>query len=196
MKQLIVLIFILAVLLPALSVQAQFNDVVVCEPQGGPNPTHPTTYWYDVTPGTAGRCDFHVEVFDPNPADYTNVSLPYPSWQFSVHFSGGKWWASWWDPGCTNAIFTTTRFQFTNTHSSTWGDWRTTISGTNNPYAQVADSAGAHALEPDGSGYRVHVPFVEVPTINTVGLAVLLVVLAAIAFIIMKKRRPAEHQMR
>lgn len=25
-------------------------DTVVCEPQGGGNPTHPVTYWYDVTP--------------------------------------------------------------------------------------------------------------------------------------------------
>ncbi len=25
-------------------------DSVVCEPQGGGNPFHPITYWYDVTP--------------------------------------------------------------------------------------------------------------------------------------------------
>ena len=189
MKQLAVLLFILAFVLPLAPAQAQFTDVVVCEPQGVPNPTHPSTYWYDVTPGVAARCDFHVEVFDPNPANYTGASLPGLTWQFAVHFNSGKWWASWWNPGCSSPIDTTFRFQFTNTNSSTWSDWRTTIDGTNNPYAQVTDSSGAHTGEPDGSGYRVHVPTQKIPTVSTWGRAILLVVLTGFALVIIRKRR-------
>ena len=137
------------------------RDRVVCEPQGAVNnPFHPPTYWYDVTiddPGL-GRCDFHVRVYDPNPANYTNVSLP-PTWQFAVHQVGTEWWASWWDPDCSDALFNTTfRFQFDNPNRSTWGNWTTTISWTSDPYAQVVDRSENHAQQIDGWGYRVHVP--------------------------------------
>jgi len=137
------------------------RDVVVCEPQGVVNnPFHPPTYWYDVTPGGGfGRCDFHVRVFDPNPGNYTNIVSP-PTWQFSVHPGAiiGEYWASWWDPDCDNAIYNTFRFQFDNPGASTWGDWTTTISGTDDPYNQIVDQSGNHSGEPDGYGYRVHVP--------------------------------------
>jgi hypothetical protein len=186
MKQLIVLFVILAFALPA---QAQFIDVVVCEPQGGGNPAHPDTFWYDVNPGVAARCDFHVEVFDPNPANYTGIVKPGPTWLFSVHFAGGKWWASWWDPGCTNPIDTAFVFKFTNPNPSTWGDWRTTVDGSNNPYAQVMDSSGAHSGELDGYGYRVHVPMQPIPTVSTWGLAILLIVLTGAALVVIRKRR-------
>ena len=133
-------------------------DTVVCEPQP---PNHPNTYWYDVTPGDFGRCDFHVRVYDPNPANYTNPSLPAATWQFLVHQVGTEWWASWWDPGCTNAIFgpNATRFQFTNPNASVWGDWRTTIGGNSDPYdVWNIDHSGHHTAETDGYGYHVHVP--------------------------------------
>jgi len=135
------------------------RDRVVCEPQGSAiNPFHPPTYWYDVTPDDFGRCDFHVRVFDPNPANYTNVSLP-PTWQFAVHqLANHEWWASWWDPDCSDAIFTTFRFQFDNPNASAWSDWTTTIGNTNDPYDWVVDRAANHAHQPDGYGYRVHVP--------------------------------------
>jgi hypothetical protein len=140
-------------------------DKVVCEPQGGLNPFHPPTYWYDVTPTGFGRCDFHVRVFDPNAYDYTNWSInPYPwpagSWAFLVHKVGTEWWASWWDtdPMCSHAFFVKTRFQFDNRNASTWGDWTTTISNTSDPYNQVVDRSANHPAEPDGNGYRVHVP--------------------------------------
>ncbi len=140
------------------------SDVVVCEPQGGGNPVHPTTYWYDVTPGDFGRCDFHVQVFDSVEANYTNISLPdSTTWLFAVHKVGSQWWASWWDPDCTNAIFSTFRFKFDNPNPSTFGHWTTTISGTSNPYASVIDISAAHELEDDGYGYRVHVPLDEAP---------------------------------
>jgi len=135
------------------------DDVVVCEPQGGGNPTHPPTYWYDVTPGDSGRCDFHVQVFDAGASNYTNPSLPSPSWQFALHQVGKDWWASWWDPECADAIFDTFRFQFDNPSPSTWGQWTTTIGASSSPFADVVDTSVAHEGEEDGAGYRVHVPY-------------------------------------
>jgi hypothetical protein len=134
------------------------RDLVVCEPQGGGNPTHPNTYWYDVTPGGGfGRCDFHVKVHDTAAGDYSAWVEP-PTWQHSVHKVGNDWWASWWDPDCSNAVFTTFRFQFNNAKPSSWGDWRTTISATSDPFTDVIDSSGNHSTESNGYGYRVHVP--------------------------------------
>jgi hypothetical protein len=137
-------------------------DKVVCEPQGGNNPSHPPTYWYDVTPGGGfGRCDFHVRVYDPNPGDYTNWSMnpaPAAPWQFAVHQVGSEWWASWWDSDCSHAFFVKTRFQYDNSNASTWGDWTTTISNTSDPYDQIVDRSTNHPAEADGYGYRVHVP--------------------------------------
>jgi len=135
------------------------RDMVVCEPQGVlNNPFHPPTYWYDVTPDDFGRCDFHVRVYDPNPANYTNVVAP-ATWLFQVHqLPNGEWWASWWDPDCDNAIFTTFRFQFDNPNPSTWGDWSTTIGNTSDPYDSVVDRSANHAHQPNGYGYLVHVP--------------------------------------
>ncbi|MGB2986860.1 MAG: FG-GAP repeat protein, partial [Phycisphaerae bacterium] len=139
------------------------RDRVVCEPQP---PNHPPTYWYDVTPDLFGRCDFHVRVYDANPANYTSWNItPWPgtfptTWVFAVHQVGSEWWASWWDsdPGCPNAFFIPTRFQFTNNNPSTWGKWTTTTSNTRAPYLGVVDSSDNHPAAPDGEGYRVHVP--------------------------------------
>ena len=137
-------------------------DTVVCEPQGGNNPTHPPTYWYDVTPGDGtGRCDFHVLVHDSISANYSNWIEP-TGWIHSVHKVANDWWVSYWDPtGCTNAIFTTFRFQFDNHSPSVWEDWTTTISGTNDPNNQMVDASYNHPTDPDGYGFRVHVPFLE-----------------------------------
>ncbi len=134
-------------------------DTVVCEPRGGANPSHPSTYWYDVTPGDAyGRCDFHVRVYDPNPANYTYPTKPATTWQFAVHQVGSEWWASWWDPNCVNPITGPFRFQFTNSSPRTWGDWRVTIGASSNPHVWVSDFNGTHLMQPDGYGLRVHVP--------------------------------------
>ncbi len=136
-----------------------FGDLVVCEPQGMDpgHPFHPPTYWYDVTPASA-RCDFHVRVFDPTPGNYTNVFSP-PTWQFAVHqLDTGEWWASWWDPDCSDPIALTTRFQFDNSSASTWSHWTTTEGSSSDPYALVADRSENHDCRPDGYGYRVHVP--------------------------------------
>ncbi len=136
----------------------QVADVVVCERNVGNNPRHEPYYWYDLTPGAFGRCDFHVQVFDPNPANYTQVSKPAATWQFAVHPMGNTWWASWWDPQCQNAVFQTFRFQFTNEHKRTWGNWTTTIGASSNPFIQPVDVALTHDGELDGYGFRVHVP--------------------------------------
>jgi hypothetical protein len=135
-------------------------DVVHCEPQGGANPTHPVTYWYDVTPVPpgSGRCDFHVRVYDSTAANYTNVSLPAATWQFQVHQVDDEWWASWWDPMCTNMITGTFRFKFDNPSYAGWGEWRTTLKGTTMLTFGVADWSINHADEENGYGYLVHVP--------------------------------------
>ena len=131
-------------------------DAVVCEPQGS-GTTHPPDYWYDVTPGDLGRCDFHIKVFDSVAGDYTNWVEP-TNWTHQLHKVGNDWWVSWWNNGCTNAIFNTFRFQFDNPNAAGWGDWTTTISGNINPFIQILDSCGHHSAQPDGYGFRVHVP--------------------------------------
>jgi hypothetical protein len=104
-------------------------DVVVCEPQGGSNPSHPMTYWYDVTPVNGGRCDFHVATLDPNQGNYSNWVEP-QGWVHYVFQLSGKWWVCWSNPGCTNPITTTFRFQFDNPRGSNWSDWATGTSGS------------------------------------------------------------------
>jgi len=143
------------------------HDTVVCEPQAPQNPTHPVTYWYDVTVGNCVDvvCDFHVRVFDPDPTNYTNPTLPPGNWQFAVHQVAGEWWASWWTPDCESPLWEPAffRFQFDNPNPNTWSHWLTTYSGDNDPYTPwVGDRSENHADEPDGYGYRVHVP-VAVP---------------------------------
>jgi hypothetical protein len=136
-------------------------DTVVCEPQGGNNPVHPPTYWYDVTPGGGtGRCDFHVQTFDSVAGNYSNWVEP-AGWLHAVHKVGTQWWVSWWDPTCTNAIYSTFRFQFDNNNPSVWSDWVTTNSGTNDPNNGQVDSTANHAADPDGYGWHVHVPYPE-----------------------------------
>lgn len=57
----------------------QALDTVVCETLGGGDTDHPPIYWFDVTPAEAGRCDFHVKVFDAHPDNYTDPTLPAPT---------------------------------------------------------------------------------------------------------------------
>jgi hypothetical protein len=134
------------------------NSSVVCEPSAGM--PHPSTYWYKVTPlQMGGLCDFHVKVLDSDAANYTNPVMP-PNWVFAVHPVGSEWWASFRDPStsCQNAIFNEFQFRFTNPTRSTWGDWTDTQSGSMDPYAGIHDASWNHDIDPDGYGYRVHVP--------------------------------------
>ncbi|MBU1471945.1 MAG: hypothetical protein KJ723_14810 [candidate division Zixibacteria bacterium] len=143
-------------------------DTVVCEPQGDPNPTHPDTYWYDVTPTIFGRCDFHVMVFDSVLSHYSNFVEPV-NWTHQLHKVGNDWWMSFCNPGCTDAIFATFRFSFDNPYASVWGHWRTTAdpAGLCDPYVGVVDSSENHTADMDGYGYRVHVPYFEAPDVDT-----------------------------
>ena len=169
----------------------QVQDIVICEPQGQ-GTTHPPNYWYEVTPGAFGRCDFHVRVLDSDSTHYTNVSKPFASWKFQIHQVGGEWWASWWDPGCTNAIFTTTTFSFDHIHPPVWSEWRTTTAGARDPKLDVVDSSSNHSGEVDGYGYRVHVPARTIPTLNEWGMIILVSLLALAAIVMLRRRRAGE----
>jgi hypothetical protein len=136
-------------------------DVVVCEPQGAPgNPTHPPTYWYDVTPGSVPLHDFHVEVFDANFANYTPVDPPGWTHYSSIQSIGGKLWFTWCDPELDNGIpiGTTQRFQFDHLGLSDWASWVTTDDGLCNPLTGVIDTSDEHTSDPNGFGYLVHAP--------------------------------------
>lgn len=125
---------------------------VHCEPQGPPNPTHPPTYWYDAHLGFFDcAAMFRVQVFDPNPANYTNwvapdVGMP---WTYGLEQEGEDTWAVWRGGPMLGSSF---RFAFDNPNPSTWGHWQ----------------FGSHESEDfsgysDGCGYRVHVPAAATP---------------------------------
>ena|GEM_PF-3461800 len=141
----------------------QTSDLVVCEPQP---PTHPPHYWYEVTPeDNNGRCDFHVKVFDSDINNYSNWVDP-AGWQHNLHQVGGDWWVSWWNVGCTDPIynFAPKTFGFDNSNPSVWSDWTITVSGSNDdPFNTLHDQSSNHTTDPDGYGYRVHVPLYEGP---------------------------------
>jgi hypothetical protein len=88
---------------------------------------------------------------------YQNVTAP-AGWSHGLHKAGSDWWYSWWDPTGTNPLAGTFRFKFDNINKSVWSDWVTTSAGSNDPTAGVVDMTGNHATDPDGYGYRVHVP--------------------------------------
>ena len=142
-------------------------DSVWCEPQP---PTHPPDYWYSITPAIAGRCDFHVQVFDEVESNYTNWIGP-PNWLHAIHFDApsNAWWASWWSPpdsvgGCPYPMFGTFTCGFTNPTHSTWGQWTTTLDNSWDPIPanvqNLADWSGypAHLGQANGYGAMVHVP--------------------------------------
>jgi len=81
---------------------------------------------------------------------------------FAVHPVGVEWWASWWDPNCTVPI-QGFNFQFLNQNPAAWDHWRTTQAGTDDPNAGIHDRSENHATEPDGLGFRVHVPVLTTP---------------------------------
>ncbi|UCD94158.1 MAG: hypothetical protein JSU69_10395 [Candidatus Zixiibacteriota bacterium] len=145
------------------------RDTVTCEPQGGNNPSHPPTYWYEINPGFESRCDFHVKVLDSVAGHYSNWQVP-TGWSYSLHKTGGNWWVSWWSPGCANPIDTTFRVGFDNSSQSVWNNWRTTVDGSDDPFAQVIDSAENHTADADGYGHRVHVPYWEPPPVEEITL--------------------------
>lgn len=135
-----------------------------CEPQGGGNPTHPPTYWYDVAPGFPEPFviySFHVQVFDPNIDNYTNWVQP-PGWVHSeeVQQVGEELWITWCDPE-HEGLFGEFRFQFDNPNASEWAHW--VVTPGCDPTGSVVASSHQHADEPDGYGYRVHAPLPGTP---------------------------------
>lgn len=139
-----------------------------CEPQGGDNPTHPPTYWYDVAPGFPDPFviySFHVQVFDPSIENYTNWVQP-PGWIHSeeVQQVGDELWVSWCDP-THEGLFGSFRFQFDNPNASEWGHW--VVTPGCDPTGAVVASSHQHADEPDGYGYRVHAPLPGTPVEQT-----------------------------
>jgi len=140
----------------------------VCEPQGGENPTHPPTYWYDVTVGFPEPFviyNFHVQVFDPNIGNYTNWVQP-PGWTHpqEVQQIGDELWISWCGTG-DEPLFGGFRFQFDNPNASEWAHW--VVAGVCDPTGPIVASSHQHADEPDGYGYRVHAPLPGTPVEHT-----------------------------
>jgi hypothetical protein len=135
----------------------ELQIAVHCEPQGGDNPSHPPTYWYDTYLGYSYAGIFRVQVFDPNPENYTNVVAPeYPEeWTFGIEEDSEGTWAVW-RSGATPWLGGYARFSFDNPNDSSWGHWQF---GTHHS----EDFAGY----PDGCGYRVHVPAAVTPVEQT-----------------------------
>jgi len=144
---------------------------VVCEPQGGGDPNHPPTYWYDITPGytypTPPFHGFHVQVFDPDIRNYTNWVEP-DGWVHSdsVLQVGDEFWVSWCDPELDDGLtwfYSPYRFQFDNPNPPTWGEWAL-MDDTSpcDPLAEFADASLWHNCLSDGYGYRVHAPVAAV----------------------------------
>ena len=139
-------------------VDEEVIDSVVCEPQGGANPPHPPTYWYDVYPnGTVPLCDFHVVTHDSVAANYSAWVEPV-GWSHVVHKVGSEWWVSWFDASCTNPLLSYFRFEYANPNPVTWSHWTTTSGGSTDPFTGIVDSSGRHSASTDGYGYRVHAP--------------------------------------
>ena len=137
-------------------------DLVVCEPQGASgNPTHPPTYWYDVTPGSVPLHDFHVEVFDANFASYAAIVDPVGWTHYSsIQSIGGKLWFTWCDPELDDGlpVGIVQRFQFDHLGLSDWASWVTTNDGMCHPQTGIVDSSDEHMDDPNGFGYLVHAP--------------------------------------
>ncbi len=137
---------------------------VRCEPQGGENPTHVETYWYDVTAGMGSWvyfAGFSVQVFDPDITNYTNWVTP-DGWESpdSIQHIGDEMWISWCDPdfigGNGPGSF---RFMFENPNPPSWGHWTMTWPDTQcSAFGAVQHSSHEFAGWEDGYGYRVHVP--------------------------------------
>ena len=138
---------------------------VTCEPQGGDNPTHPVTYWYDVASGYGGDpygpCfSFHVQVFDPDIGNYTNWVEP-PTWTHAdtLTLVGDEYWVSWsTDDGVGLFCNGWHRFGFDNANESEWGMWTLSSGSSADPYASTLWASWSFGEACDGYGRLVHSP--------------------------------------
>ncbi len=103
---------------------------------------------------------FRVQVFDPDPANYTNwVSPGYgpDQWTYGLEYDGENMWAVW--SGNIPLMGGEVMFGFDNPNPPTWSAWE----------------LGSYSSEDfsdysDGYGYRVHVPVASSP-VEDVGWA-------------------------
>jgi hypothetical protein len=135
---------------------------VLCEPQGVDNPSHPPTYWYDVSVGSddALGCGFSVRVFDREIENYTNWVAP-DGWTHvdSVRQIGDELWVTWCTPSSQHCLFCGPyRFGFDHPGLPAWGDWTITGSSPCNPFGDIRAQSSEFGFLPDGYGHRVHVP--------------------------------------
>jgi hypothetical protein len=146
------------------------STLVVCEPQGGENPTHPPTYWYDVVVGIEDwpAWGFSVQVFDPDIENYTNWVDPY-GWTHvdSVQQIGDELWVTWCDPTWEYGLFGgPVRFAFDHPGVPAWGHWILSGaggSGACDPLVGATATSSDFSEWPDGYGYRVHAPVAVTP---------------------------------
>jgi hypothetical protein len=135
---------------------------VFCEYQGGGNPTHPPTYWYDVhfSPCCEGpQHGFHVRVYDPNESNYSNWVDP-PGWVHTLEIVGDEVWVSWCDPELDDPLWGGTfRFQFDNPNPPEWAEWTVTgvTSRCGEPNTGFLVGSWSYPYW-DGFGGRVHAP--------------------------------------
>ena len=128
----------------------EYRLYVLCEPQEPPNPTHPPTYWYRAGSDYVDYPTvFRVQVFDPNPENYTNWVSP-GEWTYGLEYDGENTWAVW--SGSIPILGGEVMFGFDNPNPATWGDWQ----------------FGSYSSEDfsdysDGYGHRVHVPVASTP---------------------------------
>jgi hypothetical protein len=139
------------------------STLVVCEPQGGDNPSHPPTYWYDVTAGIDHwpAYGFSVQVFDPDIENYTNWVEPAYGWTHadSIIQIGDELWVSWCDPTLEYGLFGgPVRFGFDHPSLPAWGHWKLHGPSMCDPSTSVYTTSHAFDDRPDGYGYRVHAP--------------------------------------
>jgi hypothetical protein len=153
----------------------QHTSYIYCEPQGGENPTHPPTYWYfgdlQVCPGEEGPLyGFHVQTYDPNPANYTNWVEP-EGYTHMVHQADGSTWVTWCTDDMDAWIAGDRWFAFDNPSSPDWGEWVLSnwTARCSPSWSGGAASSwdGNHNTLPDGYGRRVHVPTFPTPVEET-----------------------------
>jgi hypothetical protein len=131
---------------------------VRCEPQGPDNPTHPPHYWYDAQMWD-WTLTFRVEVFDPDPDNYTNWITPFHPPEvpgtYGIEYDDGKYWAFWRAAPSMPMLQPNMRVGFDNPNPAAWGGWEF-----------GSYSSGSFSGCPDGHGYRVHVPMAEATSVE------------------------------
>jgi hypothetical protein len=120
---------------------ADWEYTVRCEPQAPYNPSHPPTYWYRARGPGMWTGFFRVQVFDPDPENYTNWVTP-TDWECGLEELPDGTWAVWHG---TPGPFSQFTFGFDNPNPAAWGHWKLGNSMFSQEFSEY----------PDGCGYRV-----------------------------------------